>query len=70
MTNASLHHTLVSRTVGAGFTTLEKSASAQSEVGEVINNAWPTAEEGLTKTATLARILAIGAVIERADQPE
>jgi hypothetical protein len=67
MTNAAIHHTLVQKAVRAGAVTLEKSANATDHVSDLINAAWPTAEDGLSKVASLARILSIGVSIEEAE---
>ncbi len=59
---------LVGATVRSGFTTMEKAASSSPQQREILEAGWPRPEEGLTKLASLARMLATGMLIEEADQ--
>lgn len=58
---------LVGAAVRAGCGTMEKSASASPQQQEILAAAWPKPEEGLTKLASLSRMLATGLLIEEAD---
>lgn len=64
--NAITRHSLTSATVSAGFSVMEKSASASSEQTEVLSAAWPDGSDQ-TKMASLAKILAAGMMVEEAD---
>lgn len=66
--NDLLHMQLVKETVAASATTMEKAASGSPEQVEIIQAAFPSSDEGLTKLATLARVLATGLVINEAEQ--
>ena len=58
---------LVGATVRSGFGTMEKSASASSTQQQLLAAGWPSPEEGLTKLATLSRMLGTGMMIEEAE---
>jgi len=66
--NESQRLAIVGSTVRSGFSVMQKSASASPEQQEVLAAAWPTEESGMTKLATLASVLATGAMVEEAEQ--
>lgn len=66
--NSSTRQHLVKAVVSASHTVLAKSASADVHQREVLEAAWPHPEEGLSKRASLARVLATGLMVEEAEQ--
>ena len=65
--NSSQRLQLVGAALRSGFTVLEKTASAAPAQQELIEAGWPKHEEGITKLASLARIIATGLMIEEAE---
>lgn len=65
--NESQRLQLVGAAVRSGFAVMEKSASAAPAQMEILAAAWPDEEEGITKKACLARILAAGSLVEEAE---
>ena len=65
--NDLTRHSLVGAAVRSGFAVMEKSASATPEQREVMQAAWPSEDEGVTKIAQLSRIIAAGSLVEEAD---
>jgi len=66
--NDSTRLALVGAAVRAGFTVMQKSASASPQQNEILGAAWPQEDEGITKRAYLSRILATGLLVDEADQ--
>jgi hypothetical protein len=64
--NAITRHSLTKATVTAGLSVMEKSAAATPEQAEVLSAAWPDGSEQ-TKTASLAKMLAAGMLVEEAE---
>lgn len=65
--NTSQRLSLVGSTILSGFATLEKGASASPQQREILEAAWPSEDEGITKLAHLSRILATGVMVEDAE---
>lgn len=65
--NDSQRLQLVGATVRSGFSVAEKSASAAPKQAEVLQAGWPSEDEGISKKAALARVLATGMVVEEAE---
>jgi hypothetical protein len=63
-------HRLVAAALLSGGAVMSKSASASADQQEVLENVWPSADEGISKKATLARIIAAGAIVEEAAMSE
>ena len=64
--NAIARHSIVTAAVRSGFSVMEKSASATPEQAEILEAAWPKEDEGVTKLASLSRVLATGLLVEEA----
>lgn len=64
--NAITRHSLTRAAVTSGFNVMEKSASATPAQAEILGNSWPDGSEQ-TKTASLAKILATGLMVEEAE---
>lgn len=54
---------LVASVVQAGNAVMSKSASATEDQAELLEAVWPSEEEGLSKKAALAKILAAGELV-------
>ena len=52
----------------SGFTVMEKSASAAPQQREILEAGWPQEGEQISKSASLARMLATGMLVEEAEQ--
>lgn len=65
--NAVTRHSLVKACLVSGFSVMEKQASVTPEQSEVLAHAWPAENEGLSKLATLSKVIATGVMIEEAD---
>jgi hypothetical protein len=68
--NAPQYHSLVQAVVRSGFAAMEKSAFATPEQQEILQAGWPQDEEGLSKLASLSRVLATGLMVEEAEMAE
>lgn len=65
--NDSTRLSIVGAAVRSGFAVFEKSASAGEAQREILENAWPSPDEGITKLAHLSRVLASGLLVEEAE---
>lgn len=65
--NAVTRHSLVKACLVSGFSVMEKSASVTPDQSEVLAHAWPSEGEGLSKLATLSKVIATGVMIEEAE---
>ena len=63
-----IRHAIIAGAVRSGLNVVEKSASATPEQAQVLAVAWPAEGEGITKKATLARVLATGSMVMEAEQ--
>jgi hypothetical protein len=61
---ASVRHSLVQQATLASTVVVEKAASAQPAQLEVIEAVFPSADQNITKTAALARVLATAEMVE------
>lgn len=59
---------LVGAATRSGFAVLEKSASANSAQQEVLAAGWPSADEQISGSARLARVLGTGLMVEESEE--
>lgn len=65
--NSTQRLQLVGAALRSGFAVQEKSASAAPAQREILETAWPQEGDGITKLASLSRILATGLMVEEAE---
>jgi len=65
--NSNTRHSLVQSALFAGTAVMEKSANAAPAQLEILENAWPSEDEGITKKAQLSRVIATGILVEQAE---